>query len=254
MVSKLPGIISVTHILTWSVVGLRSPMTQKLLGVILEIATSRGSCLQVFCKNNVTKNFAKVTGKTCSSVSFLSESCNFFKKRPWHKFSPAKFTNILRTRLFIEHLRWLPLYFVPIILCAFLATSVKFTKIWISFLAIIIGSDHNFTIKCTDAAWKMKFSIKNLFSKCDQIRSFLRIWSHLQKKSLVKNIFCVVWAWESWSHINLKFDVTVSSGLWSQAFKSWTCSKCPINLIKFETVTFTSYVIYRVHFGRSKGF
>ena len=28
----------------------------------------------------------------------------------------------------------------------------------------------------------MKFSIKDFFSKCDQIRTFLRIWSHLLKK------------------------------------------------------------------------
>ena len=33
----------------------------------------------------------------------------------------------------------------------------------------------------------MKFSIKYFFSKCDQIRSFRRIWSHLLKKSLVEN-------------------------------------------------------------------
>ena len=40
---------------------------------------------------------------------------------------------------------------------------------------------------------KMKFSIKNFLSKCDQIRSFLRIWSHLLKKSLMENfIFCAV--------------------------------------------------------------
>ena len=31
-------------------------------------------------------------------------------------------------------------------------------------------------------AQKMKFSMKN-FSKCDQIRCFLRIWSQLPKKS-----------------------------------------------------------------------
>ena len=37
------------------------------------------------------------------------------------------------------------------------------------------------------AAQKMKFSIKDFFSKCDQIRSFLRIWSHLLKKSLTEN-------------------------------------------------------------------
>ena len=40
---------------------------------------------------------------------------------------------------------------------------------------------------------KMELSIKDFFSKCDQIRSFLRIWSHLPKKSLMENfIFCTV--------------------------------------------------------------
>ena len=39
----------------------------------------------------------------------------------------------------------------------------------------------------------MKFSINGIFSKCDQIRSFLPIWSHLLKKSLMENfIFCAV--------------------------------------------------------------
>ena len=39
----------------------------------------------------------------------------------------------------------------------------------------------------------MEFSIKDFFSKCDQIRSFLRIWSHLLKKYLMENfIFCAV--------------------------------------------------------------
>ena len=43
------------------------------------------------------------------------------------------------------------------------------------------------------AAQKIKFSIKDFFSKCDQIRSFLCIWSHLLKKSLIGNfIFCAV--------------------------------------------------------------
>ena len=39
----------------------------------------------------------------------------------------------------------------------------------------------------------MKFSITDLFSKCDQICSFLQIWSHLLKKSVMGNlIFCAV--------------------------------------------------------------
>ena len=33
----------------------------------------------------------------------------------------------------------------------------------------------------------MKFSIKNFFSKCDQIRRKLQIWSHLLKKFLMEN-------------------------------------------------------------------
>ena len=42
-------------------------------------------------------------------------------------------------------------------------------------------------------AQKMKFSIKYFLSKCDQIRSSLRIWSHLLKKSLMQIlIFCAV--------------------------------------------------------------
>ena len=40
---------------------------------------------------------------------------------------------------------------------------------------------------------KMKFFIKDFFIKCDQIRSFLRIWWHLLKNSLMENfIFCAV--------------------------------------------------------------
>ena len=40
-------------------------------------------------------------------------------------------------------------------------------------------------------AQKMKFAIKDFFSKCDEIRRFHRIWSYLLKKSLMENfIFC----------------------------------------------------------------
>ena len=42
-----------------------------------------------------------------------------------------------------------------------------------------------------DTAQKMKFSIKDLSSKCDQIRSLLRIWSHLLEKSLKETSFFV---------------------------------------------------------------
>ena len=38
----------------------------------------------------------------------------------------------------------------------------------------------------SNTAQKMKFSIKDVFSKYDQIRSFLWIWSDLLKKSFMK--------------------------------------------------------------------
>ena len=37
----------------------------------------------------------------------------------------------------------------------------------------------------------MKFSTQDLFTKFDEIRIFLRIWSHLMKKSLVGNLIFV---------------------------------------------------------------
>ena len=43
-------------------------------------------------------------------------------------------------------------------------------------------------------AQKVKFFIKDFFSKCYEIRSFLRIWSNLVKKCFKENfIFCVVY-------------------------------------------------------------
>ena len=57
----------------------------------------------------------------------------------------------------------------------------------------------------------MKFSIKDFVSKCDQIRSVLRIWSHLLKKSLMENfIFCVVWTPAYWQYFD---KVYISHGI-----------------------------------------
>ena len=71
-----------------------------------------------------------------------------------------------------------------------------------------------FYIHCT----KMKFSIKDFSSKCDQISRKLRIWSHLLKKSLMENfIFCAVIQSAKctlkWKNIKLKFSV-ICSQLW----------------------------------------
>ena len=50
-----------------------------------------------------------------------------------------------------------------------------------------------------DTAQKMKLSIKDFFSKFDQIRRKLRIWSLLLKKSLMESfIFCAVELFFCW--------------------------------------------------------
>ena len=60
----------------------------------------------------------------------------------------------------------------------------------------------------------MKFFIKDFFSRCDQIRSFLRIWSHLLKKSLMENfIFCAVFV-QTLLKIAMKVFRNFQSKLW----------------------------------------
>ena len=69
---------------------------------------------------------------------------------------------------------------------------------------------------------KMKFSIKDFFSKCDQIRSFLQIWSHLLKISSMDNfIFCVVIVEGYkmiWKEIGDRFGVTFTTAITNDAF------------------------------------
>ena len=50
-----------------------------------------------------------------------------------------------------------------------------------------------FPLCAANTTQKIKFSIEDFFSKCDQIRRKLRIWSHLLKKPLMENFpFCTV--------------------------------------------------------------
>ena len=58
-----------------------------------------------------------------------------------------------------------------------------------------------------NTAQKMKFPIKDFFSKCDQIRRKLQIWSSLLKKSLMENfIFCAM--------SNVSFRLLEKTELW----------------------------------------
>ena len=75
-----------------------------------------------------------------------------------------------------------------------LATMTSFNQWIVSVVSIcVIKMCHKLDYVDDLTAQKMEFSIKDFFSKFDQIRSFLRIWSHLLRESLIENfIFCVV--------------------------------------------------------------
>ena len=97
----------------------------------------------------------------------------------------------------------------------------------------------------------MKSSIKDFFSKCDQIRRKLQIWSHLLKKSLMGNfIFCVVIApilfvqppRISFFNSHCEKFVNLPLGKQSSFFQSiryhWLCFLCPkIELLPIKFLT-----------------
>ena len=69
--------------------------------------------------------------------------------------------------------------------CALVLVSVYANTGWEKTISLVSSA--------AITAQKMKFSIKDFFSKCEQIRRKLQIWSHLLKKSLMENfIFCTV--------------------------------------------------------------
>ena len=78
-------------------------------------------------------------------------------------------------------------------------------------------------------AQNMKFSMKDFFSKCDQIRKKLRIWSNLLKKSLMENFnFCDV----------INFDPNI----WF--FLSHGCNDHGITILKFYSKTSALFCSY----------
>ena len=70
--------------------------------------------------------------------------------------------------------------------------EIEYIKCTFYKLTTMHSKVYKFT-KIKNTAQKMKFSVKDFFSKCDRIHRKLRIWSHLLKTSLTENfIFCAV--------------------------------------------------------------
>ena len=72
-------------------------------------------------------------------------------------------------------------------------------------------------------AQKMKFPIKDFLSKCDQIHRKLLIWSHLLKKSLMKNFTLVQWLFKKLCKVRQRHPKSLISVLvcfWSTNAKN----------------------------------
>ena len=68
-------------------------------------------------------------------------------------------------------------------------------------------SNSPLTEDCTSTAHKMKFSVKDFFSKCDQIRKFLQTWSLVLKKSLMEN-FIFVQCGVNWTSYHIWYHIS----------------------------------------------
>ena len=74
---------------------------------------------------------------------------------------------------------------IVIIIITIIITIIIMIIITTTIIIIIIMQCIMIMSQCT--AQKIKFSIKVFFSKCDQIRSFQWIWSHLLMKFFMEN-------------------------------------------------------------------
>ena len=121
----------------------------------------------------------------------------------WSKFNSKFPKNISKSSLLWLGNLWRDKNFPPILNSKFInsckyLTSINFIgrKIlyYTELLRVTCLRDHLPWRSCTQelanyphTALKMKFSIEDFFGKCGQIRSFLRIWSNLLRKSLMEN-------------------------------------------------------------------
>ena len=69
---------------------------------VMKARPTRSSLPEVFCKKDVLKNFAKLTGKQLCHSLFLNKvaglrSATLLKKRLWHRCFPLNFAKFLRT-------------------------------------------------------------------------------------------------------------------------------------------------------------
>ena len=142
-------------------------------------------------------NCERLLGVTINSKLNFKEHLDGIIKKASRKInalsSIASYMNIAKRRLLMNSFFASQFNYCPLVwMCHHRSVNTQINRLHERCLRIVyshsvssfedlLGKDRSVT------AQKMKIFIKDFFSKCDQIRSFLRIWSHLLKKSLMKN-------------------------------------------------------------------
>ena len=83
-----------------------------------------------------------------------------------------------------------------------------------------------------------RVSFQDFFSKCDQIRRFLRIWSHLLKKPSMEDfIFCAVTSLKSdVSKLKRRVVTVFLENLWSEGKNLFKKLQAISNIYEFEYI------------------
>ena len=161
----------------------------------------------MFCKKGVPKNSSKFTGKHLCQGLFFNEvawSCNFIKKRLWHRCFPVNFDKFLRTPFLQNTSGWLLLWLV--IHYSFLTVKGGYSfssvnlKLWSpgNSLFIFFGEGERallgdgvlFDDTARPLCWYVKVSYKNKCKNCYIIspffpdNSFSNPWKRLKTVSL----------------------------------------------------------------------
>ena len=144
-------------------------------------------------RRNIFSSFLKVLATFYKEISKIISTI-FMKERQQYEFINA---SLLYGGNWLKSFPTATLSF-KILFSKRLTTREQHVSIWKRFFSVIncqlaleIGTVS--LIVHDHTAQKMKFSITDFFSKYDQIRSFLQIWSHSLKKSVMENfIFCTV--------------------------------------------------------------
>ena len=105
------------------------------------------------------------------------------------------------------------------------------------------------------SAQKVKLFMKDFFSKCDQIRKKLWIWSHLLKKYLIENFFCAVkmaqeefsfnevtgWMVLMFVRVHSFINVFLRSP-WPFHIWCWKMTKLTLKICSVNTARFLKYI------------